>query len=356
MSSKPKKIVLNHSSKIRQLALKITYSPSFDNFIMSLIILNTVVLMIKWYDEPEIVKRTTDIINYSLAGVFTVEAIIKIFALGSFYFSDGWNVFDFFIVILTIVGIILTLTIEIQVGPAATIARAFKIFRIFRLVKRAKSLRMMFQTFVVSLPALINIGGLLVLLLYVYAVLGINLFANVKRNGMLDNFANFQTLGSSLLTLIRIATGENWHEILYALTRNYSMKYQCIEDPTYEDYKAATDAYNEIPANKNTDDGLGITVGCGNQAAYFYFISYLVIVQLVFLNLFIAIILQGFEDINSSEARILNSDVTSIFKEKWSKYDPKGTSKIPVEKLEDLLLDLGPPLGWPDSIRNDKAK
>jgi len=297
-SSKPKKLIRNHKSKVRRVALSITNSIVFEYFIIACICINTLVLMIKWYDEPVGVSQTTEIINDSLVVIFTFEAVIKILGLGTYYFSDAWNIFDFIIVVGALVGIILTETIGLKVGPAATIVRSFRIFRIFRLVKRAKSLRMMFQTFVISLPALINIGGLLLLLLYVYAILGINLFGAVKRSGMVDNFANFNNVSSSLLTLLRIATGENWHELLYGLTRHRSMKYLCIYDPTYEDYELATKEFRSDPANKNIDDGLGITVGCGSQSAYLYFITFIIIVKLVFLNLFIAIILQGFEEVN----------------------------------------------------------
>lgn len=75
----------------------------------------------------------------------------------------------------------------------------------------------MFQTFIVTLPSLMNIGALLGLLLYIYSVLGVNLFANVKLSGNLDRNANFMNLGSAFLTLIRSATGENWHEVMWSL-------------------------------------------------------------------------------------------------------------------------------------------
>ena len=178
--SKPKKMVKQHKNQIRNTFLQISNHPSFDVIIMVCIILNTLVLMLKWYDQPQSVTDLTEGLNYMFAGIFTMEAMIKIFAHGKTYFKDGWNLFDFVIVIGTFVGIIISQTTTVEVGPSTTIVRSFRIFRVFRLVKRAKSLKLMFTTFIVTLPALANVGGLLMLLLYLYSILGMYLFSEVK--------------------------------------------------------------------------------------------------------------------------------------------------------------------------------
>lgn len=75
------------------------------------------VLALKWYNEPEELPGILEIINYAFAGIFTLEAIIKLFAYRCAYFKDGWNIFDFIIVIGTFIGIILTQTTNVSVGP-----------------------------------------------------------------------------------------------------------------------------------------------------------------------------------------------------------------------------------------------
>lgn len=101
-----------------------------------------------------------------------MESILKIFAMREGYFVDGWNIFDFIIVLGTVVGIIISQFSKFNVGPQTTVIRAFRIGRILRIIKRYKSLRKIFNTFVVSIPALANVGGLLFLFLYLYAILG----------------------------------------------------------------------------------------------------------------------------------------------------------------------------------------
>jgi hypothetical protein len=86
--------------------------------------------------------------------------------------------------------------------------------RVLRLVKKAKSLKAIFQTFIVTIPSLANVGSLLILLLYLYSVLGISLFATVKLQNAITVHANFQNFGLAFLTLFRMSTGEAWNEIM----------------------------------------------------------------------------------------------------------------------------------------------
>jgi hypothetical protein len=80
-----------------------------------------------------------------------------------------------------------------------------------------KMLQMIFDTFTTTLTSMMNIGGLMLLLIFIYAVIGMNLFAEVKFASPMTNLLNFNSVGSSFLTLLRISTGENWNELFYTL-------------------------------------------------------------------------------------------------------------------------------------------
>ena len=73
--------------------------------------------------------------------------------------------------------------------------RTFRVLRIFKLFKGTKNLKVMFNTFIVSLPAMTSIGGLMALLIYVYAVLGVYFFAQIKLSPPLSSLSNFQSIG-----------------------------------------------------------------------------------------------------------------------------------------------------------------
>lgn len=122
--------------------------------------------------------------------------------------------------------------------------------------------------------------------LYLYSVLGVFLFAPIKLQGALDVHANFQTFLRAFLTLVRCSTGEAWNEIMADTSRYHSFLFVCEYEPTYDDY-----------ASNNFE-----TVGCGNfYVGSVFFVSFLLIVTFIFLNLFIAIILEGFHSSNQSE-------------------------------------------------------
>ena len=94
-------------SCIRAFCIKIAESRSFENFIMACILLNTVVMAMIWFDEPEALPDVIEILNYVFMTIFTIEAIIKIIALKRHYFKDSWNIFDFTIVAFTLIILLL---------------------------------------------------------------------------------------------------------------------------------------------------------------------------------------------------------------------------------------------------------
>jgi hypothetical protein len=176
---KPEIKFVSTGNKFRDFCKKLEENIWFDRSIFFCIILNTICLSIKWYDAPVIIDNLMEKFNYFFAAVFTLEAFIKIIALDKQYFMVGWNVFDFIIVISTFVGIVIGKVSNLSVGPSTTVIRSFRIGRIFRLVKKYKQLRKIFNTFILAIPSLANVGGLLFLLLYLYAILGVFLFSEV---------------------------------------------------------------------------------------------------------------------------------------------------------------------------------
>lgn len=139
----------------------------------------------------------------------------------------------------------------------------------------------------------------------------------------MDRHANFENFGRAVLTLLRVATGEGWVGIMHDAARTRSILFQCdVEDQTYE---------------SKVKDGIQ---GCGNAAAYVFFVAFILIVSLVFLNLFIAIILEGFAEISQEEKIRVDDKCLEAFQRAWRRYDPQATEMIEVQNLEDLIMDL----------------
>lgn len=122
-----------------------------------------------------------------------------------------------------------------------------------------------------------------------------------------------------------MATGESWQAIMYDCARSKSITFECMDSPTYEDMFVAEGEPLDI-------------MGCGNTLqAYIFFITFMVLVSFIFLNLFIAIILESFDTSKDEEGLLIGGDTINMFNEFWSKFDPKGTKFIKVEDFPNLL-------------------
>ena len=101
------------------------------------------------------------------------------------YFADSWNRFDFTIVIGTLIGLLLQ--VIVSSGPSTTkvttVVRTFRIGRICRLVKGAEALNQLFNTLILTIPGVVNIGSLLILLYFIFSILAVQLFATVGFHG-----------------------------------------------------------------------------------------------------------------------------------------------------------------------------
>jgi hypothetical protein len=114
---------------------------------------------------------------------------------------------------------------------------------------------------------------------------------------------NFQNISNAYITLVRVSTGEGWNDLLDVLGQGKSLTNDCVYDPSYEDYVAA--GFNPI--------------ACGNHMlSCLFFFSFLVLITLTFLNLFIAIILSGYFDAREQSKKVLNDDVLTNFTDAWS--------------------------------------
>lgn len=97
------------------------------------------------------------------------------------------------------------------------VLRMLRVTRVFRLFKFLKGIRKLIVAFLISIPGLLNISGLLFLLMYIYAIVGMNFFMNIKLQNSFSQTVNFQTFGKSFLLLFRLSTGNGWDDVLSTL-------------------------------------------------------------------------------------------------------------------------------------------
>ncbi|KAG6940052.1 sodium voltage-gated channel alpha subunit 3 [Chelydra serpentina] len=178
-SKKPQKPIPRPANKFQGMVFDFVTKQVFDISIMILICLNMVTMMIETDDQSDEMETILHRINLVFIVLFTGECILKLISLRYYYFTIGWNIFDFVVVILSIVGMFLAKVIEKYfVSPTLfRVIRLARIGRILRLIKGAKGIRTLLFALMMSLPALFNIGLLLFLVMFIYAIFGMSNFA-----------------------------------------------------------------------------------------------------------------------------------------------------------------------------------
>lgn len=178
--------------------LKIFIESKFiTNFILAVIILNSVLLGLLTYPGVEkLCGSFLQVICFICVVIFTVELIIKLYVYGKDFFKDGWNNFDFVLVAMS----------WIPTGGAFSSFRAFRVLRALRalrLVTRLEKLRIIVQAIIESIPNVAWASLLLLLLFYIFSIMGTTMFAS-------DFPEFFGTIGKSMFTLFQIITLESW--------------------------------------------------------------------------------------------------------------------------------------------------
>lgn len=230
-----------------RLARRIADNHAFQAFIIGVIVVNAVLVGLE--TSPDLVERyhgLFDQLNQAIIAIFVVELAIRLvacFPRPQRFFADGWNVFDFLIVAVSLLP---------AGGSFATVARVARLLRVLRIVSVFPELRLIVGTMLRSLSSMGSVIILLAMVVYVYAVLGYHLFAAIDP-------AHWGDLGLSVRTLFEVLTLEGWLELQAAV----------------------------LPAA---------------PMSWLYFGTYVLLAVFIVVNLFIAVILNNLENVKAEQA------------------------------------------------------
>uniref|UniRef100_A0A6Q2XXC2 Sodium channel protein n=1 Tax=Esox lucius TaxID=8010 RepID=A0A6Q2XXC2_ESOLU len=333
-SKKPQKPIPRPVNQVQGFFFDLVGKQAFDIVIMILILLNMITMMVETDEQTSQMEYILNKINLAFIVIFSCECLVKIVALRCYFFTIGWNIFDFVVVILSIVGIVLADIIEKYfVSPTLfRVIRLARIGRVLRLIRGAKGIRTLLFALMMSLPALFNIGLLLFLVMFIYAIFGMANFAYVKKQAGIDDMFNFETFGNSMICLFQITTSAGWDGLLSPILNNSPE--EC--DP------------NLIHPGTNARGN------CGNPSVGItFFVTYIIISFLIVVNMYIAIILENFSVATEESTEPLSEDDFEMFYEVWEKFDPEATQFIEYAKLSDFADTLSEPLriGKPNKIK-----
>eukprot|EP00327_Prymnesium_parvum_P044618 CAMPEP_0205857742 /NCGR_PEP_ID=MMETSP1083-20121108/3824_1 /ASSEMBLY_ACC=CAM_ASM_000430 /TAXON_ID=97485 /ORGANISM="Prymnesium parvum, Strain Texoma1" /LENGTH=1580 /DNA_ID=CAMNT_0053219251 /DNA_START=327 /DNA_END=5070 /DNA_ORIENTATION=+ len=321
MSTKVQRGLRAPTGFVRRSIFNLVTSHGFDIFIMLVITLNILLMTLNYYRMEEDVEYFTwyYYLSDGFAYVYYCEAVLKLLGLGfQQYFMSRWCQFDFFIVCGSLLDQFGTEEIErlLPVPPSLLrVVRLVRVFRILRLFKGSKGIRDLITTIVISLPSLGNVGALLVVVTFIYSVVGVSLFTYVQRGELLTDDRNFDHFFNAFLLLFQCLTGDAWSGLMQ-------------------------DAMVTPDRGCNREKG-----DCGSVFAVPYFITYMIFGSFVLLNLVVAVILENFTILGSQNPDLVSREDIARFKEVWAVFDPDADGKIHYRLLPKLLSQLPHPMG-----------
>ena len=243
---------------MRQISLfadRLVNKAAFEYTIIALILLNGVFLGLG--TSPVLAQQYGDLLhlgNQIVLGVFIVEALLKMIALAprvDMYFRDGWNVFDFLVIVFSLIP---------ATGEFAMVARLARLLRVLRLISAIMELRLIVAALVRSIPSVGHVMLLMSIIVYIYAIIGYQLFH--EHDPM-----HWRNLGISVLTLFNIITLEGWTVVMENAMQLHSW-------------------------------------------AWIYFVSFVIAGTFVVINLFIAIIINNLDDAKAERLKELQPPVS----------------------------------------------
>eukprot|EP00997_Jenningsia_sp_PLL12_P008943 NODE_57_length_2832_cov_71.348904_g53_i0.p1 GENE.NODE_57_length_2832_cov_71.348904_g53_i0~~NODE_57_length_2832_cov_71.348904_g53_i0.p1 ORF type:complete len:605 (-),score=169.36 NODE_57_length_2832_cov_71.348904_g53_i0:52-1866(-) len=312
----------------------------FEVAMAFIIILNTLFMATEHYPQSSGYSAVLDVANILFTTIYCIEALLKIYAIGwTFYWLDLWNRFDLFVCLVSAAGIVIDhISTGNSPGSAVSAIRILRIARVLRVLRFYKGLQTLMGTLISSLPDFLNVSGLVFLVFFIYAVTGIRLFFNVKYGDFITNYANWERIDNALITLFRMSTGENWQGLMADVGRPPCSRFD-ISNP-----QLGCDQHHCDPL-------LGQCVHW--ILPYVYFISFVLVVMFVFVNLFIAVVVENYETLTTSADLRINEEHISKYTSEWLAIGGAEMTLRYATDMKQFFYSIGRPLGLEENLEDD---
>ncbi len=191
---------------------RIEQSPLFQGAVITIIILSALAIGAKTYELPPLVESALVSLDWAITIFFLVEILFRFAACPAKrrFFMDGWNVFDTLVVIGSL--------IPLDNSEAVLLGRLLRVFRVLRLVSVVPELRFLINSLLKAIPRMGYIALLMFIIFYIYAAMGSMFFARVDE-------ALWGDVAISMLTLFRVATFEDWTDVMYATMEQFPLSW-----------------------------------------------------------------------------------------------------------------------------------
>lgn len=191
---------------------RIETSPVFQGMVISIIILSALAIGAKTYDIPAVLEHGLSVLDNAITLFFLAEILLRFLAHDNRkrFFLDGWNLFDTLVVIGSL--------IPLDNSDVILIGRLLRVFRVLRLVSVVPELRSLINALLKAIPRMGYIALLMFIIFYIYGALGSLFFSRINETLWGD-------VSISMLTLFRVATFEDWTDVMYETMDVYPLSW-----------------------------------------------------------------------------------------------------------------------------------
>ncbi|KDQ58077.1 hypothetical protein JAAARDRAFT_69375 [Jaapia argillacea MUCL 33604] len=236
---------------------------------------------------------------------YVIDTSIRLLGLGFYSFrANGWNLFDMVVALGSFVTVF-----AVRFGDPPDwidqLQRLFIVSLAFKLVQRTDSLNKLFKTAVASLPVILSLLGLWLILFLFFGILFLEVFSMTKWNSMENWNQNYSTMGTALVMLAFMTTGEGWNQYMH----DHAMAYPRCTKPT--------------PSDGDTD--------CGSVAwAFSLFIAWNLLSMYIFVNMFTGVVVESFSYVfqTTGGATSISREEMRAFKKVWAQFANKKTGLL----------------------------
>jgi hypothetical protein len=338
---------------------KAVLNDTFDKYMIVVIILDTITMFLPHQGMSQSWNNALFACNATVTAIYALEAFAKMMAAGiRGYFTTPWFRFEFFVLILCGFSLLLTYSSFVHFKPTfLPLARLLRVMTLLKILPLVRGLYMMMVTLVWSLPAVMNVYSVVLVFMFIYAIIGMNIFGYVKFQSELGYNANFVTFPIAMLVMFRISTNDNWNYLMQdsmiledciLVTQDVTVSVfngtafinTTIAPGTYLDSVDNSTVLHAIPLSSKQDQ-----CSPSPTLTVLFYLSFVLIVAFLMVQLFISIVIECIEIIISREKDMLNQHHLSEFMSAWEALDPESSGFIPASDVAQLLLGFGPPLG-----------
>lgn len=277
-------------------------------------VVQIIVLMTQTFTVREAVAKFQDAFSLIVTTMYVVDITVRFYGLGWRSFrANGWNLFD-----VVVAGGSFITTLIVRFGymgfAVEQLQKLFLVSIAFKLVQRTNSLNQLFKTVMASLPVILNLLGLWFILFIFFAIMYMEAFGLTKWYSAETHTQNYQTMGSALVMLAFMSTGEGWNQYMHDFTLAYP---RCT-----------------IRSGKLVESD------CGSTAwAFSLFIAWNLLSMYIFLNMFTGVVVQNFSYVFQSTggAKAITREEIRSFKKTWAEYSNSKTGLLEQSQLVPFL-------------------